>query len=76
MLEIVAASDGEWDARAIDFEMSRTCPSGELTVLEELRLIEGDGLIERVERPGDPSFVGWRVTEAGRRKLQGASAKE
>ena len=69
LLETVARSEGEWATRDIDFEASRHVAPGELTVLDELKVLEGRGFVERVERVQDDSFVGWRITPEGRERL-------
>ena len=69
LLETVARSEGEWSTRDIDFEVSRQAASDEFKVLDELKVLERRGIVERVERPQDASFMGWRITQKGRARL-------
>ena len=57
------------DTRDIDFEVSRRAVPGQLTVLGELKILQVRGLVERVERARDDSFVGWKITPRGEHRL-------
>jgi DNA-binding HxlR family transcriptional regulator len=69
LLETVARSEGQWSTRDIDFEVSRQAAPGELTVLDELKNLERDGFVARVQCADDASFVGWRITPEGTERL-------
>ena len=64
LLRIVAEGAGRWDARWIDITMTARNGAGEMTVLDELRLLEELGLVV-----ADPSGIGvggrWSVTSIG-----------
>jgi DNA-binding HxlR family transcriptional regulator len=69
LLETVSRSEGAWSTRDIDFEVSRQSAPGELTVLDELKVLESRRLVERVQRAQDASCVGWRITPEGHERL-------
>jgi DNA-binding HxlR family transcriptional regulator len=69
LLEAVTRSGGQWNTRDLDVEVNRQIHPGHLTVLDELKILERRGLIERVERAEDPPFVGWATTPRGQDRL-------
>ena len=71
LLDVVARSRGDWSTRDIDFEVNRRLAPGELTVLDELKILQRRGLVERTGRSDDSSFTGWRITPDGDTRLSG-----
>jgi hypothetical protein len=63
ILQVVAEGGGEWDARWIDITVDARYGAGEVTVLQELEVLQGLGLVARDD---SRSGVGgrWKVTDA------------
>lgn len=61
LLEVVAEGRGEWDARWIDITVDARYGPGTTTVLQELEVLQGLGLVARDD---SRSGVGgrWKVT--------------
>jgi hypothetical protein len=70
LLETVGRSGGQWSTRDIDFEVNRAVPPGDLHVLDELKVLESEGLVRRLGRSSDASRVGWVITAEGEERLR------
>jgi hypothetical protein len=69
LLETVNRSGGAWSTRNIDFEVSRRASPGDLTVLDELKVLEARGLVRHVQRADNPKFTGWALSSQGHDRL-------
>lgn len=69
LLQVVQDGAGQRNARTIDIQMSIRMPSGDLTVLDELKILETEGKVRRVlDKQGETK--GWCITETGSVELE------